>query len=162
MKNLSIDLETYSSADISKSGVYRYCEAPDFKILLFAYSADGASVQSVDLTRGETLPEEIRAALEDPTVTKWAFNASFERICLSRWLGLPSGTYLDPSQWRCSMVWSAYLGLPLSLAGVGAVLKLEKQKLEAGRELIRYFCQPCAPTKANGGRMRNRPEDAPE
>ena len=162
MKNLSIDLETYSSADISKSGVYRYCEAPDFKILLFAYSADGASVQSVDLTRGETLPEEIRAALEDPTVTKWAFNASFERICLSRWLGLPSGTYLDPSQWRCSMVWSAYLGLPLSLAGVGAVLKLEKQKLEAGRELIRYFCQPCAPTKANGGRTRNRPEASPE
>lgn len=162
MKNLSIDLETYSSADISKSGVYRYCEAPDFEILLFAYSADGAPVQSVDLAHGEALPKEIRAALEDPTVTKWAFNASFERICLSRWLGLPSGTYLDPSQWRCSMVWSAYLGLPLSLAGVGAVLKLEKQKLEAGRELIRYFCQPCAPTKANGGRMRNRPEDAPE
>ena len=162
MKNLSIDLETYSSADIGKSGVYRYCEAPDFEILLFAYSADGAPVQSVDLARGETLPEEIRAALEDPAVTKWAFNASFERVCLSRWLGLPSGTYLDPSQWRCSMVWSAYLGLPLSLAGVGAVLKLEKQKLEAGRELIRYFCQPCAPTKANGGRTRNRPEDAPE
>ena len=162
MKNLSIDLETYSSADIGKSGVYRYCEAPDFEILLFAYSADGAPVQSVDLARGETLPEEIRAALEDPAVTKWAFNASFERICLSRWLGLPSGTYLDPSQWRCSMVWSAYLGLPLSLAGVGAVLKLEKQKLEAGRELIRYFCQPCAPTKANGGRTRNCPEDAPE
>lgn len=162
MKNLSIDLETYSSADISKSGVYRYCEAPDFEILLFAYSADGAPVQSVDLACGETLPKEIRAALEDPCVTKWAFNASFERICLSRWLGLPSGTYLDPSQWRCSMVWSAYLGLPLSLAGVGAVLKLEKQKLEAGRELIRYFCQPCTPTKANGGRMRNRPEDAPE
>ncbi|MDO4829522.1 MAG: DNA polymerase, partial [Clostridia bacterium] len=162
MKNLSIDLETYSSADIGKSGVYRYCEAPDFEILLFAYSADGAPVQSVDLARGETLPEEIRAALEDPAVTKWAFNASFERICLSHWLGLPSGTYLDPSQWRCSMIWSAYLGLPLSLAGVGAVLKLEKQKLEAGRELIRYFCQPCAPTKANGGRTRNCPEDAPE
>lgn len=162
MKNLSIDLETYSSADISKSGVYRYCEAPDFEILLFAYSADGAPVQSVDLACGETLPKEIRAALEDPCVTKWAFNASFERICLSRWLGLPSGTYLDPSQWRCSMVWSAYLGLPLSLAGVGAVLKLEKQKLEAGRELIRYFCQPCAPTKANGGRTRNRPEASPE
>ena len=162
MKNLSIDLETYSSADISKSGVYRYCEAPDFEILLFAYSADDAQVQSVDLACGEALPKEIRAALEDPTVTKWAFNASFERICLSRWLGLPSGTYLDPSQWRCSMVWSAYLGLPLSLAGVGAVLKLEKQKLEEGRDLIRYFCQPCAPTKANSGRMRNRPEDAPE
>lgn len=162
MKNLSIDLETYSSADIGKSGMYRYCEAPDFEILLFAYSVDGAPVQSVDLARGETLPEEIRAALEEPCVTKWAFNASFERICLSRWLGLPSGTYLDPSQWRCSMVWSAYLGLPLSLAGVGAVLKLEKQKLEAGRYLIRYFCQPCAPTKVSGGRMRNRPEDAPE
>ena len=162
MKNLSIDLETYSSADISKSGVYRYCEAPDFEILLFAYSADGAPVQSVDLAHGEALPKEIRAALEDPAVTKWAFNASFERICLSLWLGLPSGTYLDPSQWCCSMVWSAYLGLPLSLAGVGAVLKLEKQKLEAGRELIRYFCQPCAPTKANGGRTRNCPEDAPE
>lgn len=162
MKNLSIDLETYSSADISKSGVYRFCEAPDFEILLFAYSVDGAPVQSVDLAHGEALPKEIRAALEDPTVTKWAFNASFERICLSRWLGLPSGTYLDSSQWRCSMVWSAYLGLPLSLAGVGAVLKLEKQKLEAGRELIRYFCQPCAPTKANGGRTRNRPEDVPE
>lgn len=162
MKNLSIDLETYSSADISKSGVYRYCEAPDFEILLFAYSVDGAPVQSVDLAHGEALPKEIRAALEDPTVTKWAFNASFERICLSRWLGLPSGTYLDPSQWRCSMVWSAYLGLPLSLAGVGAVLKLEKQKLEAGRDLIRYFCQPCTPTKANGGRTRNRPEASPE
>jgi len=162
MKNLSIDLETYSSADISKSGVYRYCEVPDFEILLFAYSADGAPVQSVDLAHGEVLPKEIRTALEDPTVTKWAFNASFERICLSRWLGLPSGTYLDSSQWRCSMVWSAYLGLPLSLAGVGAVLKLERQKLEAGRELIRYFCQPCAPTKANGGRTRNCPEDAPE
>ena len=129
MKNLSIDLETYSSADISKSGVYRYCEAPDFEILLFAYSADGAPVQSVDLAHGEALPKEIRAALEDPTVTTWAFNASFERICLSRWLGLSSGTYLDPSQWCCSMVWSAYLGLPLSLAGVGAVLKLEKQML---------------------------------
>lgn len=162
MKNLSIDLETYSSADISKSGVYRFCEAPDFEILLFAYSVDGAPVQSVDLAHGEALPKEIRAVLEDPRVTKWAFNASFERICLSRWLGLPSGTYLDPSQWRCSMVWSAYLGLPLSLAGVGAVLKLEKQKLEAGRELIRYFCQSCAPTKANGGRTRNRPEDVPE
>ena len=162
MKNLSIDLETYSSADISKSGVYRFCEAPDFEILLFAYSVDGAPVQSVDLAHGEALPKEIRAALEDPTVTKWAFNASFERICLSRWLGLPSGTYLDSSQWRCSMVWSAYLGLPLSLAGVGAVLKLEKQKLEAGRDLIRYFCQPCTPTKANGGRTRNRPEASPE
>ena len=162
MKHLSIDLETYSSADIGKTGVYRYSEAPDFEVLLFGYSVDGAPPQLVDLSCGETLPAEIRDALSDPSVTKWAFNASFERVCLSRHLGLPSGTYLDPQQWRCSMIWSAYLGLPLSLAGVGAVLKLEKQKLESGRDLIRYFCQPCVPTKSNGGRTRNRPSDAPE
>lgn len=162
MKHLSIDLETYSSADIGKTGVYRYSEVPDFEVLLFGYSVDGAPPQLVDLACGETLPEEIRDALRDPSVTKWAFNASFERVCLSRYLGLPSGTYLDPQQWRCSMIWSAYLGLPLSLAGVGAVLKLEKQKLESGRDLIRYFCQPCVPTKSNGGRTRNRPSDAPE
>ena len=162
MKHLSIDLETYSSADIGKTGVYRYSESPDFEVLLFGYSVDGAPPQLVDLACGETLPEEIRDALSDPSVTKWAFNASFERVCLSRYLGLPSGTYLDPQQWRCSMIWSAYLGLPLSLAGVGAVLKLEKQKLESGRDLIRYFCQPCVPTKSNGGRTRNRPSDAPE
>jgi len=162
MKNLSIDLETYSSADIGKSGVYRYCEAPDFEVLLFGYSVDGGPVQVVDLACGEQLPPEIRDALSDPSVVKWAFNASFERVCLSRYLGLPSGTYLEPDEWRCSMIWSAYLGLPLSLAGVGAVLKLEKQKLETGKDLIRYFCQPCAPTKANGGRTRNRPADAPD
>lgn len=162
MKHLSIDLETYSSADIGKTGVYRYSEASDFEVLLFGYSVDGAPPQLVDLACGETLPAEIRDALSDPSVTKWAFNASFERVCLSRYLGLPSGTYLDPQQWRCSMIWSAYLGLPLSLAGVGAVLKLEKQKLESGRDLIRYFCQPCVPTKSNGGRTRNRPSDAPE
>ena len=162
MKHLSIDLETYSSADIGKTGVYRYSEAPDFEVLLFGYSVDGAPPQLVDLACGETLPAEIRDALSDPSVTKWAFNASFERVCLSRHLGLPAGTYLDPQQWRCSMIWSAYLGLPLSLAGVGAVLKLEKQKLESGRDLIRYFCQPCVPTKSNGGRTRNRPSDAPE
>lgn len=162
MKTLSIDLETYSSADIGKTGVYRYCEEPDFEILLFAYSVDGESVQQVDLACGEQIPMEIRAALEDPSVAKWAFNAGFERVCLSRYLGLPSGTYLDPQQWRCSMTWSAYLGLPLSLAGVGAVLQLEKQKLESGKDLIKCFCQPCAPTKSNGGRRRNRPEDAPE
>ena len=162
MKHLSIDLETYSSADIGKTGVYRYSEAPDFEVLLFGYSVDGAPPQLVDLACGETLPAEIRDALSDPSVTKWAFNASFERVCLSRYLGLPSGTYLDPQQWRCSMIWSAYLGLPLSLAGVGAVLKLEKQKLESGRDLIRYFCQSCVPTKSNGGRTRNRPSDAPE
>ncbi|MBP3656721.1 MAG: DNA polymerase [Clostridia bacterium] len=162
MKHLSIDLETYSSADIGKTGVYRYSEAPEFEVLLFGYSVDGAPPQLVDLACGEMLPAEIRDALRDPSVTKWAFNASFERVCLSRYLGLPSGTYLDPQQWRCSMIWSAYLGLPLSLAGVGAVLKLGKQKLESGRDLIRYFCQPCVPTKSNGGRTRNRPSDAPE
>ena len=157
MKTLSIDLETYSSADIGKTGVYRYSESPDFEILLFGYSIDGAPVQLVDLTCGERVPEEVRDALSDPSVTKWAFNASFERICLSRWLGLPSGTYLEPDQWRCSMIWSAYLGLPLSLAGVGAVLKLDKQKLDTGKDLIRYFCKPCRPTKKNGGRTRNLP-----
>ena len=162
MKTLSIDLETYSSSDIGKSGVYRYAEASDFEVLLFGYSIDGASPQLVDLASGEQIPEAVLGALTDPAVTKWAFNASFERVCLSRYLGLPSGTYLEPQQWRCSMIWSAYLGLPLSLAGVGAVLKLEKQKLETGRDLIRYFCQPCAPTKANGGRTRNKPSDAPD
>ena len=161
MKTLSIDLETYSSADIGKTGVYRYCEAPDFEVLLFGYSIDGAPVQLVDLTCGERVPEEVRDALSDPSVTKWAFNASFERICLSRWLGLPSGTYLEPDQWRCSMIWSAYLGLPLSLAGVGAVLKLDKQKLDTGKDLIRYFCKPCRPTKKNGGRTRNLPRHDP-
>lgn len=161
MKTLSIDLETYSSADIGKTGVYRYSESPDFEILLFGYSIDGAPVQLVDLTCGERVPEEVRDALSDPSVTKWAFNASFERICLSRWLGLPSGTYLEPDQWRCSMIWSAYLGLPLSLAGVGAVLKLDKQKLDTGKDLIRYFCKSCRPTKKNGGRTRNLPRHDP-
>lgn len=161
MKTLSIDLETYSSADISKTGVYRYSESPDFEILLFSYSVDGAPVQLVDLACGECIPDEVKDALSDPSVTKWAFNASFERICLSRWLGLPSDTYLEPQQWRCSMIWSAYLGLPLSLAGVGAVLKLDKQKLDTGKDLIRYFCKPCRPTKKNGGRTRNLPRHDP-
>ena len=162
MKNLSIDLETYSSVDINKAGVYRYSESPDFEVLLFGYSVDGAPAQVVDLACGEFIPAEIQEALVDPAVTKWAFNASFERVCLSRFLGLPSGTYLEPQQWRCSMVWSAYLGLPLSLAGVGAVLKLEKQKLATGKDLIKYFCQPCEPRKSNNGRTRNRPTDAPD
>ena len=161
MKTLSIDLETYSSADISKTGVYRYSESPDFEILLFGYSIDGAPVQLVDLTCGERIPDEVKDALSDPSVIKWAFNASFERICLSRWIGLPSGSSLEPDQWRCSMIWSAYLGLPLSLAGVGAVLKLDKQKLDTGKDLIRYFCKPCRPTKKNGGRTRNLPRHDP-
>jgi len=162
MHHMSVDIESHSSVDLSKSGVYRYCEAEDFEILLFGYSVDGGAVQVVDLARGEKMPREILEALTDAGVVKWAFNAAFERICLSRYLGLPTGTYLDPASWRCTMIWSAYLGLPLSLMGVGAVLGLEKQKLSEGKDLIRYFCTPCNPTIANGGRRRNRPADAPD
>ena len=158
MKNLEIDIETFSSVNLAKSGVYRYVEAPDFEILLFGYSVDGGEVNVIDLASGETLPKEIHDALEDEAVTKWAFNAQFERICLSRFLGYPTGEYLAPEGWKCSMVWSAYMGLPLSLVGVGAVLGLEKQKLTEGKDLIRYFCVPCSPTKTNGGRTRNLPE----
>ena len=160
--SLSVDLETFSSINLSKSGVYRYVEAPDFEILLFGYSADGGPVQVIDLACGEKLPEEIRAALTDEAVTKWAFNANFERICLSRYLGLPTGEYLDPAQWHCSMIWAATMGLPFSLEGVGAVLGLEKQKLTEGKDLVKFFCRPCAPTKANGQRIRNYPYHAPE
>ncbi len=162
MKTLSIDIETYSSAPLSKCGVYKYAESPDFEILLFGCSADGGPVRVVDLACGEELPPEIAAALTDEAVVKWAFNANFERVCLSRFLGLPAGAYLDPAQWRCSMVWAAAMGLPLSLEGAGAVLGLEKQKLTEGKELIKYFCRPCAPTKANAGRTRNRPAHAPD
>jgi DNA polymerase len=160
--SLSVDLETFSSINLSKSGVYRYVESPDFEILLFGYSADGGPVQVIDLACGEKLPSEIAAALTDEAVTKWAFNASFERICLSHYLGLSTGRYLDPGQWRCSMIWAATMGLPLSLEGVGAVLGLEKQKLTEGKDLIKYFCQPCTPTKSNDGRTRNYPYHAPE
>ena len=162
MKTLSIDIETYSSVSLQKAGVYKYTESPDFEILLFGYSTDGAPVQTVDLACGEAIPEAVISALTDESVLKWAFNASFERICLSRFLGMPTGEYLDPESWRCSMIWAATMGLPLSLEGVGAVLGLEKQKLTEGKELIKYFCQPCAPTKSNGGRTRNRPADAPD
>ena len=162
MQTLSIDLETYSDQPLAKTGVYRYVESPDFEILLFAYSVDGGSVQQIDLACGEKIPSEILSALEDETVTKWAFNANFERICLSRFLGYPTGDYLEPDSWKCSMVWAAYMGLPLSLEGVGAVLGLEKQKLTEGKDLIKYFCQPCAPTKSNGQRTRNLPEHAPD
>ncbi|MEO2237876.1 DNA polymerase [Dorea sp. YH-dor226] len=158
MKNLEIDIETFSSVNLAKSGVYRYVESPDFEILLFGYSVDGGKVKVIDLASGETLPKEIHDALEDEAVTKWAFNAQFERICLSRFLGYPTGEYLAPEGWKCSMVWSAYMGLPLSLEGVGAVLGLEKQKLTEGKDLIRYFCVPCSPTRTNGGRTRNLPE----
>lgn len=162
MKNLEIDIETFSSANLQKCGVYKYSESPDFDILLFGYSVDGGEVRTIDLACGERIPGEILDALSDESVTKWAFNAQFERVCLSRWLGLPEGQYLPPEEWRCSMVWSAYMGLPLSLEGVGAVLGLEKQKLTEGKDLIRYFCVPCVPTKANGGRTRNLPEHDPE
>ena len=162
MKTLSIDIETYSSASLAKSGVYRYAETPDFEILLFGYSVDGGSVQVVDLACGEKIPPEVIDTLMDETVTKWAFNANFERVCLSRFLGLPTGEYLDPVSWKCSMVWAATMGLPLSLEGVGSVLKLDKQKLTEGKDLIKYFCQPCAPTKSNGQRSRNYPYHAPD
>nr|DAE75077.1 MAG TPA: DNA polymerase I [Caudoviricetes sp.] len=162
MKTLSIDIETYSDQNLAKCGVYRYVESPVFEILLFSYSADGQPVQLVDLACGEKIPDEIIATLEDESVTKWAFNANFERICLSRYLGYPTGDYLDPGSWRCSMIWAATMGLPLSLEGVGAVLGLEKQKLTEGKDLIKYFCQPCAPTKSNGQRTRNLPCHAPE
>jgi DNA polymerase len=162
MKNLEIDIETYSSVNLQKSGVFRYVEADDFEILLFGYSVDGGEVMVVDLVSGEKIPKKILNALTDENITKWAFNAQFERVCLSRYLGYPFGYYLNPSSWKCSMVWSAYMGLPLSLEGVGAVLGLEKQKLTEGKDLIRYFCVPCAPTKSNGGRTRNMPSDDEE
>ena len=162
MKSISIDLETYSSVNLQKSGIYRYCESHDFEILLFGYSVDGGEVMVVDLAIGEKIPQIILDALTDEKVTKWAFNAQFERVCLSRYLGHPFGEYLNPSSWKCSMVWSAYMGLPLSLVGVGAVLGLEKQKLTEGKDLIRNFCVPCTPTKTNGGRTRNLPDDDEE
>ena len=176
MKEMSIDLETYSDVDISKCGAYKYAESDQFEILLFGVSIDGSPVRVYDLASGEVLPEEILAAISDENVTKWAFNASFERICLSNWLKRyypqyfsgysipedPAGKYLDPTSWKCTMIWSAYLGLPLSLAGVGAVLGLQDQKLKEGKDLIRYFCSPCKPTKTNGGRARNLPEHDPE
>ena len=157
-----IDIETYSSVDLSKCGVYKYAEAGDFEILLFGISINGGSVRVYDLAAGETIPDDIRKELTDKEVIKIAHNANFERVCLSRFLGLPPHTYLPPQQWRCTMTWAAYRGLPLSLKGVGTVLGLDKQKMEEGKDLIKYFCTPCKPTKSNGGRTRNRPEDAPE
>ena len=154
MKSLSIDIETYSSAKLQKCGLYKYAESTDFEILLFGYSVDGGEVKVVDLALGEKLPEEIIAALQDENVTKWAFNAAFERVCLSRYLDV----WLEPQGWHCTMVWAATLGLPLSLEGVGAVLGLEKQKLSEGKSLIKYFCCPCLPTKTNGERVRNLPK----
>lgn len=171
IENLSIDLETFSSVDLNKCGVYKYAESDDFEILLFGVSVNGKEPVVYDLAQGETIPIEIIKALVDDTVTKWAFNANFERVCLSVWLAryYPQyfrsysidedtvGDYINPQAWKCSMVWSAYMGLPLSLAGTGAVLGLEEQKLKEGKDLIKYFCVPCKPTKINGGRTRNLP-----
>lgn len=169
---LSIDVETFSDVDLKKCGVYKYAESPNFEVLLFGASVDGGEVTVYDLASGDTVPEEIIKALSDDSVIKWAYNASFERVCLSVWLrrnypqhfssySIEDDTvrnYLDPSSWRCSLVWGAYMGLPLSLEGIGKVLKLENQKMAEGKALIRYFCVPCKPTKANGGRTRNLPE----
>ncbi len=172
---LSLDVETFSDVDLKKCGVYKYAESSDFEILLFGVSVDGGEVTVYDLASGDTVPEEIIRALSDDSVIKWAYNASFERVCLSVWLrrnypqyfssysieGDTVRNYLDPSSWRCSLVWGAYMGLPLSLEGIGKVLKLENQKMAEGKALIRYFCVPCKPTKANGGRTRNLPEHDP-
>lgn len=172
---LSLDVETFSDVDLKKCGVYKYAESSDFEILLFGVSVDGGEVTVYDLASGDTVPEEIIRALADDSVIKWAYNASFERVCLSVWLrrnypqhfssysieGDTVRNYLDPSSWRCSLVWGAYMGLPLSLEGIGKVLKLENQKMAEGKALIRYFCVPCKPTKANGGRTRNLPEHDP-
>lgn len=172
IQTLSIDIESYSDADLQKCGVYKYAQSSNFEILLFGVSVNGGDVIVYDLAQGEELPMDIITALADDTVTKWAFNAAFERVCLSVWLqrNYPQcfcsysinedtvGDYLDPAAWKCSCVWSAYMGLPLSLAGTGTVLGLEEQKLKEGKDLIRYFCVPCKPTKVNGGRTRNLPE----
>ncbi|WP_432643409.1 DNA polymerase [Acidaminococcus sp.] len=178
MKTISIDIETFSDINLAKCGVYKYAESPAFEILLFGYSVDGGKVQVVDLAQGERIPNAILDALTDESVTKWAFNASFERVCLSRYLcdlgmsldpfrdhhplSQDCARFLNPAGWKCSMIWSAYMGLPLSLEGVGAVLKLDNQKMKEGKELIRYFCVPCKETKTNGGRTRNLPHHAPD
>ena len=172
MKNIFIDLETYSDIDLQKCGVYKYAESPNFEILLFGYSVDGGAVSVVDLVNGETIPTEILIALTDESVTKWAFNSQFERVCLSAYLkkNYPqyfnsysadddaAGNYISPKGWKCSLVWAAYMGLPLSLKAVGEVLKLTDRKMDEGKALIKYFSVPCNPTKANGGRTRNLPE----
>ena len=158
INTLAIDIESFSSVDLAKSGVYRYAESPDFRILLFGYAVDYGDVNVIDLALGEEIPSEIIEAIRDENVIKWAHNASFERVCLSRYLRLPPHAYLPPESWRCSMVWSAYLGLPLSLKDVGRVLRLEEQKIDEGRKLIRLFCSPTVPSAKNGYFQRNLPE----
>lgn len=178
MKTISIDIETFSDVNLAKCGVYKYAESSAFEILIFGYAVDGGEAQVIDLAQGECIPDDILDALTDESVTKWAFNASFERVCLSRYLrdlgmrldpfydhhplSQDCARFLNPAGWKCSMIWSAYMGLPLSLEGAGAVLKLECQKMKEGKELIRYFCVPCKETKTNGGRTRNLPHHAPD
>ncbi|HHT14506.1 MAG TPA: DNA polymerase [Clostridiales bacterium] len=176
IKYLSIDIETKSGTDLSKSGVYRYTEDPEFEIMLFGYSVNGSEVSVIDTACGEKIPEEVLEAIVDEFVTKWAYNATFERVCLSAWLrknrpdlffsyGILAdsvGNYLNPVSWRCSMIWAAYIGLPLSLEGVGTVLKLQNQKMAEGKALIKYFSMPCKPTKVNNGRKWNLPCHAPD
>ena len=176
IESISIDIETYSDRDLKKCGVYKYAESPNAELLLFGYSINNGPVTVIDVAQGEEVPEYILKALTDDNIIKWAYNASFERIFLSVWLkrNYPQyfvsysidedtvSNYLNPSAWRCSLVWGAVMGLPLSLKGIGAVLKLDEQKMTEGSDLIRYFCVPCKPTKSNGGRTRNLPEHAPE
>ena len=171
MKDIIIDIETFSSVDLNKCGLYKYAASEDFEILLFAYSVDYEPIQVIDLANGETIPVEILEALQNPNVIKHAFNAAFERICLSYWLatngllpfnkdGIPA--FLGAKGWQCDMVKCAYLSLPMSLEKAGAILKLDQQKMKEGKDLIRYFCVPCKPTKTNGGRLRNLPSDDPD
>ncbi|WP_292105866.1 DNA polymerase, partial [Megasphaera sp.] len=178
MKTISIDIETFSDVNLAKCGVYKYAESSAFEILIFGYAVDGGEAQVIDLAQGECIPDDILDALTDESVTKWAFNASFERVCLSRYLrdlgmrldpfydhhplSQDCARFLNPAGWKCSMIWSAYMGLPLSLEGAGAVLKLDCQKMKEGKDLIRYFCIPCKETKSNGGRTRNLPQHAPD
>lgn len=158
MKQISIDIETYSSTNLNQTGVYRYADSDDFELLLFGYATDFGPVKVVDLTQGEKIPPQIIEALDNPNIIKSAFNAQFERVCLSRYVG----HRLKPAGWHCSRVWSATLGLPLSLRDVGSMLGLPRQKITAGKELVRYFCTPCKPTKANQNRTRNFPYHAPD
>ena len=176
IRQMNIDLETYSNIDLTKCGVYKYTESPYFEILLFGVSINGGEPEVYDLMSGDTVPEEIIQAIADKNIIKWAYNAAFERICLSAWMrreypqyffsyGVSDdsvGNYLDPASWRCSLIWGAYMGLPLSLEQIGKVLNLDCQKMAEGKALIQYFCIPCKATKTNGGRTRNLPEHAPD
>lgn len=157
MKKLSCDIETFSDVDLIRCGVYKYADSPNFEMLLFAYAVDDGDVHIIDIAGGEELPEKIIQAIKSDTVVKTAYNAQFERVCLSRYLKLPDGEYLNPQSWYCTAVQAAELALPLSFADVGSVLGLERQKMTEGKELIKYFCVPCKPTKSNGNCTRNRP-----